>query len=62
MITWPEVKGLMQGLLSTNSKPVGKIKLSKWAKDNRETLGISYARELRRRRDRSKSYGASKNE
>ena len=62
MITWPEVKGLMQGLLSTNSKPVGKIKLSKWAKDNRETLGISYASELGRRRDRSKSYGASKNE
>jgi NADH dehydrogenase len=56
VITWDEVRGLMQGLLATNSPPVGRIKLSAWARENAEGLGRRYASELRRRRDREVEY------
>ena len=56
MITWPEVRGLMAGLLCTNSPPAGNTRLSVWARQNRENLGVHYASELRRRKDRSLEY------
>ena len=56
MITRDEIAGLMHGLLATDSPPVGRIKLSVWARENAEDLGRRYASELRRRSDREVEY------
>jgi uncharacterized protein YbjT (DUF2867 family) len=50
MITWPEVQGLMDGLLYVDSPPTGQTKLTTWAEENAETLGQHYASELNRRK------------
>ena len=55
-ITWPEVKGLMAGLLYTDSKPAGVTRLTEWARDHKDTLGVKYANELARRKNRTKAY------
>jgi uncharacterized protein YbjT (DUF2867 family) len=57
MITRDEIEGLMQNLLVTDSPPLGRIRLSDWARENRDTLGRRYATELGRRRDREKAHG-----
>ncbi|MHC4862262.1 MAG: SDR family oxidoreductase [Planctomycetota bacterium] len=57
MITREEIGGLMAGLLATGSPPAGRIRLTDWARENRETLGARYASELARRRDRMRAYG-----
>jgi NADH dehydrogenase len=51
VITREEIEGLMDELLYVNAPPAGTIKLSSWARDNRETLGRKYASELARRRN-----------
>jgi NADH dehydrogenase len=56
MITWPEVKGLMADLLCTDSPPAGTTRLTDWAREHKDTLGVKYASELARRRDRVKAY------
>ena len=56
MITWPEVKGLMAGLLCSSSPPTGKTRLTDWMHENRDQLGVRYASELARRKNRTKSY------
>jgi uncharacterized protein YbjT (DUF2867 family) len=56
MITWPEIRGLMADLLCTNSPAASSTKLTEWAKENREQLGVRYASELARRKDRTSSY------
>jgi nucleoside-diphosphate-sugar epimerase len=56
MITWPEVRGLMADLLCTDSPPASPTRLTDWAKENRDRLGVRYASELARRKDRSKEY------
>jgi len=56
MITWPEVRGLMADLLCTDSPPTGDTRLTEWARENRNRLGIKYASELARRRDRTEAY------
>ncbi len=48
-ITMPEIRGLMQNLLYVETEPTGKIKLSEWAKSHKDTLGVKYASELKRR-------------
>jgi len=58
LITWPEVKGLMADLLCTDSPPAGTTRLTEWMRENRDRLGVRYASELARRRDRIKAYGA----
>jgi NADH dehydrogenase len=50
VLTWDEIQGLMQGLLATDSPPVGHITLSAWALEHAKDLGIRYANELERRR------------
>lgn len=57
VITREEIKGLMDSFLYVDSPPVGKTKFSEWAAQNRETLGIKYASEMARRRNRIKEYG-----
>ncbi len=56
LITWPEVKGLMGDLLCTDSPPAGKTKLTDWTREHKDTLGVRYASELARRKNRRKSY------
>jgi len=56
MITWPEVKGLMADLLCTDSPAAGRTRLTYWAREHKDTLGVKYASELARRKDRAKAY------
>jgi NADH dehydrogenase len=56
LITREEIEGLMQDLLCTNSPPAGETKLTDWAKEHADTLGLRYASELARRRNRSEAY------
>lgn len=49
-ITKEEIKGLMDNLLFVDSPPTGTTKLTDWAKQNSQTLGVKYANELSRRR------------
>jgi uncharacterized protein YbjT (DUF2867 family) len=53
IITRAEIKGLMADLLVTNSEPTGQTRLTEWASANRDTLGMHYASELSRRKNRS---------
>jgi len=52
VITREEIGGLMAGLLAVDAKPVGKTKLTEWAKKHHDTLGRKYASELARRQVR----------
>jgi uncharacterized protein YbjT (DUF2867 family) len=56
LITRDEIAGLMQGLLYTGAAPLGRIRLSEWARRNAHTLGRHFAGELARRRDRRTAY------
>ena len=56
MITWPEVKGLMADLLHTGSPAAGATRLTAWARAHKDSLGLKYASELARRKDRSMAY------
>lgn len=55
-ITREEIEGLMADLLYTDSPPAGKTRLTNWVKENSKSLGLRYASELRRRRNRRESY------
>ena len=55
-ITYDEIEGLMDNLLYTNSPPTGETKLTDWIKENASTLGIHYANELARRKNRTEPY------
>ncbi len=56
LVTREEIRGLMADLLCTDSKPVGKIKLSDWLRENADEIGRFYRNELARRRNRDKDY------
>jgi len=49
LITRQEIEGLMADLLYTDSPPAGQTKLTDWAREHRESLGMHYASELARR-------------
>ncbi len=53
VITRDEIAGLMGNLLCTDSKPTGYTSLIEWATASSATLGVRYASELRRRKNRS---------
>ncbi len=55
-VTRDEIKGLMRELLHVYSPPAGKTRLTRWAREHAEELGIHYASELKRRFNRKKSY------
>lgn len=55
-ITREEIEGLMRELLYTPSPPAGKTKLTDWVREHRDTLGIKYANELARRKNRVQAY------
>ncbi len=55
-ITSDEIGGLMAGLLSTDSPPAGKIRLTDWLRENAANVGRHYSNELKRRSDRWRPY------
>jgi NADH dehydrogenase len=59
LITRDEIGGLMADLLYVDSPPVGKTKVTDWARERAETLGRHYASELARRKNRVSEYTAS---
>ena len=56
LITREEIEGLMANLLYVDSPPAGKTKLTEWSKKHADSLGMKYASELARRRDRETAY------
>ncbi|MBI2193065.1 MAG: NAD(P)H-binding protein [Planctomycetes bacterium] len=56
LITRDEVRGLMADLLYVPSPPAGANRLTDWARENADSLGLCYASELARRRDRASAY------
>ncbi len=56
-ITYDEIRGLMAGLLCTDSPPAGKTKLTEWLQENAADVGVRYSNELKRRSDRRRPYG-----
>jgi len=50
MITREEIEGLMADLLYVESPPAGETRLTSWAEQHRDALGMRYASELARRR------------
>ncbi len=55
-ITREEIDGLMRDLLYVDAPPAGQTKLTDWARAHAATLGVKYASELARRRDRLTNY------
>lgn len=55
-ITRDEIEGLMSELLYTDSPPAGETRLTEWAKENSARLGVQYASELARRKNRTEPY------
>jgi uncharacterized protein YbjT (DUF2867 family) len=56
MFTRQEIEGLMAGLLSVDAPPAGETKLTDWARQHADQLGVRYASELARRRNRAEAY------
>lgn len=56
VLTREEIEGLMAGLLYVDAPPAGRVKLTEWTREHRDTLGRRYTSELQRRRDRSITY------
>jgi len=55
-ITREEIEGLMQDLLYTKSPPAGTTKLTSWVDAHAKVLGVKYASELARRKNRQETY------
>lgn len=55
-ITREEIRGLMDELLFVTTPPTGRTRLTEWMRKNAATLGVHYASELNRRRDRQTAY------
>lgn len=55
-VTRDEVQGLMQDLLYADSPPAGQTQFTDWANQHAATLGVRYASELARRRNRRAAY------
>lgn len=56
IVTRDEIEGLMAGLLYVDAPPRGTTKLTNWVQSHADTLGVQYASELERRKDRETAY------
>ncbi len=56
IITREEIEGLMRGLLWSEERSLGRIRLTAWAREHRDSLGVRYASELGRRTRRDRAY------
>ncbi len=55
-ITREEIAGLMRGLLDSDNSPTGTTKLSDWIENHKDSLGKTYANEIKRRTNRHDAY------
>lgn len=55
-ITWEEVRGLLMNLLDSRAPATGETRLTDWVSANASTLGVKYANEVARRRNRQLAY------
>lgn len=58
-ITREEIEGLMGELLYVDAPPLGKTKLTDWAKEHANTLGKKYTSEMARRKNRNSVYNSN---
>ena len=56
IVTREEIGALMDNLLVTDSAPAGTTRLSEWAREQADEIGLRYSSDLARRRDRRRSY------
>ncbi|MGD0516526.1 MAG: NAD(P)H-binding protein [Thermoguttaceae bacterium] len=56
MFTREEIEGLMADLLHVDAPAAGETKLTDWARQHADQLGMRYASEMARRRNRSEAY------
>jgi uncharacterized protein YbjT (DUF2867 family) len=56
IFTWEEIKGLRADLLHADAPPTGETRLTDWARQHADQLGVRYASELARRRNRTEAY------
>jgi NADH dehydrogenase len=57
ILTKEEIRGLMTEKLYVESSSVGNTKLTKWAEQHADTLGLKYSNELARRSNKRSDYG-----
>lgn len=57
VLTKEEIRGLMTEKLHVESSPAGNTKLTEWAEQHADTLGLKYRSELARRSDKVTDYG-----
>ena len=50
VITRAEIRGLMRGLMASETKPLGKLCFSTWIAENGSEIGISYQNDLKERK------------
>ena len=55
-ITRDEIQGLMDDLLHVEAPAAGKTRLTTWLTEHKDTLGVRYASELARRKNRKVAY------
>ena len=55
VITRAEIRGLMNGLMASDHKPLGVIKFSEWVEKNGTTLGLRYQNDMKERKYQSPS-------
>ncbi len=56
LLTREEIGALMAGLLAVDAPPAGQVRLTNWAREQADSLGVRYASELARRRNRVAAY------
>jgi uncharacterized protein YbjT (DUF2867 family) len=56
IVTREEIEGLMADLLKVDAPPAGETKLTDWARQHTDQLGVRYASELARRGNRHEAY------
>ena len=49
VITRAEIRGLMNGLMASEDKPLGVVKFSEWIEENGTTLGLRYQNDMKER-------------
>ena len=55
VITRAEIRGLMNGLMASDDKPLGVVKFSEWIEENGTTLGLRYQNDMKERKYQSPS-------
>ena len=50
VITRAEIRGLMNGLMASDDKPLGVVKFSEWIQENGTKLGLKYQNDMKERK------------